>query len=345
MSSRQRRHACPGVFSWERAPFLFVPARFSNRIVVVAALLATAGVSACADSSRSAPAGNSTAAVGDAAVVAVPDTDDFGATLPTDASAAARVVSLNPAATEIIYAIGAESHVVGRSRWDEFPEAAKTLPSLGDGIKPNVEAVLAAKPTLVILYATADNRPAAEAFARAGVRTIAMRVDHIAQFHTLTRVLGVALGESARAKSVSDSVASTLERVKRTVDRLVPAPQRPTVVWPAWITPPMVIGGGSYLDELLVITGGVNVFHDQPGPSPQVSIEEIVARAPTLIVTSESTSRDIRASATWSSIPAVKLGAFAIHDPKLSGRPSVVLGMAAVQLAKALHPQLADSIR
>lgn len=345
MSSRQRRHACPGVFSWERAPVLFSPPKFSARCLAVAALFASAGVSACADSSRNV-AGDSTAAIGGSAMVAaVPDTDDFGATLPADASAATRVVSLNPAATEIIYAIGAESHLVGRSRWDEFPEAAKSLQSLGDGIKPNVEAVLAAKPTLVILYATADNRPAAEAFARAGVRTIAMRVDHIVQFHALTRVLGVALGEPARAQSVSDSVASTLARVKSIVDRMVPAPQRPSVVWPAWMTPPMVIGGGSYLDELLVIAGGVNVFHDQPGPSPQVSIEEIVARAPTLIVTSESTSREMRASATWSSIPAVRLGAFAMHDAKLSGRPSVVLGMAAVQLAKALHPQFADSIR
>jgi ABC-type Fe3+-hydroxamate transport system substrate-binding protein len=308
-------------------------------------VLALLGVAtACAESKSTDGAAPDRAATR-AAPVAVADTDDFGAPLPRDASAATRVVSLNPAATEIIFAIGAESHLVGRSRWDEFPEAAKALPSLGDGIKPNVEAVLAAKPTLVVLYATADNRPAAEAFARAGVKTLAVRVDRIAQFHTLVHTLGVALGEPARAALVSDSVKATLARVQATVNRLVPDAQRPTVVWPVWLTPPMVIGAGSYLDELLTIAGATNVFHDQPGPSPQVSVEEIITRNPSRVVTSETRARELRASPTWGALPAIRQGAIALDDPKLAGRPSVVLGMAAVQLARALHPQWADSIR
>ena len=110
-------------------------------------------------------------------VVAVADTDDFGAPLPTDARFAERVVSLNPAATEAIFTIGADSLLVGRSRWDEYPNAVSRIPALGDGIRPNIEAVLAARPTLVVLYATAENRAAADALARAGVRTIALRVD------------------------------------------------------------------------------------------------------------------------------------------------------------------------
>lgn len=299
---------------------------------------------ACAESpSKSAAARDTVAAA--ARAVAPADTDDFGAPLPRDAGAAARVVSLNPAATEIIFAIGANARLVGRSRWDAFPAAATTLPSLGDGIRPNVEAVLAVRPTLVVLYATADNRPAAQAFARAGVRTLAVRVDRIAQFHTLVRTLGVALGEPARATTVSDSVAATLARVQETVRRLVPETARPAVVWPVWLSPPMVIGGGSYLDELLTIAGGTNVFHDQPGPSPAVSLEEIIARRPQVVVTSETRARDLRASPLWGKLPAVQRGAFAFDDPALAGRPSVVLGMAAVQLARALHPQLADSLR
>jgi ABC-type Fe3+-hydroxamate transport system substrate-binding protein len=302
------------------------------------------GAVACADSQSHSSAA-ATGATARSASRTPADTDDFGAPLPRDASAAARVVSLNPAATEIIYAIGAESHLVGRSRWDEFPEAAKAVPSLGDGIKPNVEAVLAAKPTLVVLYATADNRPAAEAFARAGVRTLAVRVDRIAQFHSLVHTLGIALGESQRAQTVSDSVRATLERVEATMNRLVPAAQRPTVVWPVWLTPPMVIGAGSYMDELLSIAGAVNVFHDQHGPSPQVSVEEIISRNPAVVVTSEKRAAELRASPTWGKLPAIAQGAVALDDPKLAGRPSVVLGMAAVQLARALHPPLSDSIR
>ena len=73
-----------------------------------------------------------------------------------------RVVSLNPTTTETIFAIGAGSLLIGRSHWDEWPAAAKSVPDMGDGISPNVEVVVAAHPDLVILYASEDNRAAAE---------------------------------------------------------------------------------------------------------------------------------------------------------------------------------------
>jgi len=303
--------------------------------------------SACADASSRDPAERVRAAAGSArASVAAPaDTDDFGAPIPTDASARARVVSLNPAATEVIFAIGAQATLVGRSRWDEFPAAAANVASLGDGIRPNVEAVLAAKPTLVVLYATPDNRAAAQSFARAGVRTIAVRVDRMAQFHALVRTLGVALGAEAQARVVNDSVAATVERVRGTVARLVPPGARKRVVWPAWSSPPIVIGGGSYLDELLSVSGADNVFHDTAEPSRTVSAEEIIRRAPAYVVTSETTAKTLASATGWRAVPAVQAKRFILADPAVTGRPSVVLGMAAVQLARALHPTIADSIR
>lgn len=270
------------------------------------------------------------------------DTDDFGAPLPTDARYATRVVSLNPSATEAVFAIGAEARLVGRSRWDQYPAEVERIPALGDGIRPAIEAILAVNPTLVILYATAENRSAAEALARAGVRTMALRVDRIAQFHTQLRALGVALGAEARAATVSDSVQRTLDRVRALTAKVSP---RPTVVWPVWNTPPMVIGGGSYMDELLEIAGARNVFHDVAQPSPSVSIEEIIARAPQLVVTSARQVATLGTDNSWRALPAVQSRRFVLHDPAVTGRPSVVLGMAAVQLARALHPALSDSLR
>ena len=273
-------------------------------------------------------------------VVAVADTDDFGATLPTDARFAARIVSLNPAATEAIFTIGADSLLVGRSRWDEYPKAVSRIPALGDGIRPNIEAVLAARPTLVVLYATAENRAAADALARAGVRTIALRVDRIAQFHRLLATLGRALGAEANARVVSDSVQSTLDRVRS----LTASRPQPRVVWPAWESPLLVIGGGSYIDELLTIAGAENVFHDMDAPSPPVSIEEIAKRDPDLVITGASRGAKLSANPSWQAIRAVRETQFIVQDPSVTGRPSVVLGMAAVQLARALHPALRDSL-
>jgi iron complex transport system substrate-binding protein len=268
------------------------------------------------------------------------DTDDFGAPVPVDARYATRVVSLNPAATEAIFALGADSLLVGRSRWDEFPAAAARVPALGDGIRPNIEVVLAARPTLVVLYATAENRAAADALQRAGIRTVALRVDHIAQFHTLLRVLGRALGAERAATVVSDSVQHTLDRVRA----LTAARPRARVVWPVWESPVMVIGGGSYLDELLVIAGADNVFHDTDAPSPAVSIEEIARRDPDVVIAGETRAATLTGSPAWRAIRAVREHRMVVQDPAVTGRPSVVLGMAAVQLAAALHPDLRDSL-
>ncbi|MFO0242535.1 ABC transporter substrate-binding protein, partial [Gemmatimonas sp.] len=140
-------------------------------------------VSACVDSNRSASAADAAEASRAPSVVAhgvraiaPADTDDFGVALPTDARYARRVVSLNPAATEAVFAIGADSVLVGRSRWDRYPAAVARVPAIADGLRPSLEAVLAARPTLVVLYATAENRAVADALTRAGVRTIALRV-------------------------------------------------------------------------------------------------------------------------------------------------------------------------
>ncbi len=264
------------------------------------------------------------------------DTDDFGTPLPSDASYARRVVSLNPTATEVLFAIGAQARLVGRSAWDEFPPDAAAIPSVGNGIRPNIEAVLQQRPTLVILYATAENRAAAEAFARAGVRTMSLRVDRIAQFMSFTTRLGVAVGEVDRARALVDSVQHTLDAV-RTVTSTA---KRLTVVWPLWQQPVLAVGGGSYLDELLEIAGGQNVFHDLLAPSPPVSIEEIARRNPDQIVATKRTASEISAKPQWKAVPAVREQRWLHHDPVLTGRPSVVLGSAAVSLARLLHPEL-----
>jgi len=291
---------------------------------------------ACTDSSADSPR-----PVNAAPSSVAGDTDDFGMPVPTDARYAARVVSLNPTTTELLFALGVDSLLVGRSRWDTFPRAAQRVPAVGDGIRPNVEAIVAVRPTLVLVYATPENRAAVEALARAGIRTLALRVDRLAQWHQMVQRLGIALGVEATAGLVRDSVQRTLDRVRAATASLT---ERPRVVWPVWDTPPMVIGAGSYLDELLTIAGATNVFHDRAEPSFTVSMEEIVRRAPDRVIVSAQQAAAFRTRPGWQALPAVREGRFVMENPDLTGRPSVTMGMAAVQLAKALHPQLADRL-
>ena len=262
--------------------------------------------------------------------------DDFGDTLAL-ASRPRRIVSLNPATTEILFAIGAGPRLVGRTTWDLHPDSARLVPDLGNGLRPNTEAVLAARPDLVVLYASDDNRAAAKALRAAGVPTLTLRIDRIAGFARATRILGHATGDSARAAGVVDSVQATLERVRRATAGL----EAPTVIWRVWDRPLMVIGGGSYLSELATIAGGRNVYADLPQPSPVVTTEGVLRRTPRFVLTSPGGEARWRTSASWRGLPAVRDGRILVVDTLLVGRPAVRMGEAAVSLARLLHPGLA----
>ena len=259
--------------------------------------------------------------------------DDFGAPLAIGA-APKRIVSLNPTTTEVLFAIGAGSRVVGRSMYDAFPASALAVPSLGAALRPNVEAIIGAKPDLVVLYASQDNRAAADRLRQAGIPTAAFRIDSIAQFERDTRLLGRMTNDSASAARLVDSVRATLDRVRAATQSLA----RPTVFFHTWDRPLITIGGGSFLNELVDIAGGRNVYADLPGPSGIVTIEDVVRRNPDFVLASPITAAAIRSDARWQAVRAVRAGHVLVFDTTIVGRPSVTLGAAARSLADLLHP-------
>lgn len=272
---------------------------------------------------------------------AAPLTDDFGDTVVVR-GVPARVVSLNPATTEIAFAIGAGNRLVGRTHWDLYPPEAKNVPDLGSGIRPNVEAVLGAKPDLVLLYASIDNRPAATKFRAAGVNTLSLKVDRIADFHRAVRLISLLLGDSASGAVLSDSVARTLARVQRATAAL----PKPTVFWHIWDAPLITIARGSYMNELIDIAGAANVYGDMAAASPTVGIEDVLQRNPRYIITGPEGAAKIKADPRWSAAPAVKEGRVLVVDTALVGRPAARLGEAALSLARLFHPGiLADTAR
>ncbi len=247
----------------------------------------------------------------------------------------ARIVSLNPATTEILFALGAGDRVVGRSDFDLWPAEARRIPTLGNGIQPNVEAVLGTRPDLVILYASQDNRPAAERLRAAGIATLALRNDHIADFRRTTELLGRILRDSARATVVTDSVYRTLDRVRAATATL----PRPTVFWHIWDAPLITIGAGSFMNELVDIAGASNVYAaDITGPSKPISLEDVARRNPDFVLAGPIGAQKIAADPRWRIVRAARENKVLIVDTVLVARPAVRLGEAAVSLANLLHP-------
>lgn len=285
-------------------------------------VLISAVIAGC---SRGQPARDDSAAV----------VDDYGEAIIASPPAR-RIVSLNPTTTEILFALGAGDRVIGRSRWDQWPEAARAVPEVGDAIRPSVERILAAHPDLVVLYASGDNRAAADALRKAGLRVVALRVDRIADFARCVTLLGALTGESDAASVAVDSVERSLAAVKRAMQ----GKSRPRVFIHVWDNPLMAIGGGSFLSELVEIAGGRNIYGDRPEPSPQVSFEDLVRREPDVILAGPVDAARLRREPRWTRLLALRKGRIVAYDTSLVGRPSMRLGEAAHSLATLLHPSV-----
>ncbi len=245
--------------------------------------------------------------------------DDNGDTTRL-AAPATRIVSLSPATTELVFALGAGDHLVGRTRWCDYPAAVADVPDVGDGIPPSIEAVLARQPDLVLLYRSAQNLEAATRFRAAGIAVLTLRLDQLADVPRLARLLGPALGHPRTGDSLATALTAALAAARDTADHL-PGP-RPRVLLLAWDQPPIAIGAGSFQSEILTLAGGRNLFADLAAPSAPVSIEAIAARNPDWILTSDSTAPGYARRPEWKVIPAVAQRHFIQFDNPAFGRPS-----------------------
>lgn len=246
-----------------------------------------------------------------------------------------RVVSLIPTTTELMFALGAGARLVGRTSWCDYPAAAARVPDLGNGIGPNVEAVVAAKPDLVLLYKSAANRAAADQLRGFGIATFELATDRMEDLDRITRLLGRALGKVTEAESLVVRTARDLDAAT------VPAPSSqspvPAVFILVWDRPPMTVGRGSFLSEILARAGARNVFGDLATSSAPVSIEAVAARNPDFVLVTSTEEPAIAGRVEWRVVPAVRDRRFIrVHGSEFN-RPSPRIGAAVRQLARALR--------
>src|SRR5437773_3743166 len=172
-----------------------------------------------------------------------------------------RIVSLLPSFTEILFAIGAGDRVVGRTQWCDYPPAALSIPNVGDGLPPNIEAVMARQPDLVVLYNAGPNVTAAKQLERAGIPTVLIDLNRLEDLGAATRTLGRLTGREEQAESLAIILDSLAGRP--------PPPTTSSLAFVVWDNPPIIIGHGSYLDLLATQAGARNVFSDVAAPSAQ----------------------------------------------------------------------------
>ena len=228
---------------------------------------------------------------------------------------AQRIVSLLPSFTELLFAIGAGDRVVGRTQWCDYPPAALAIPSVGEGLPPNIESVLARRPDLVVLYKAGPNVAAAKQLERVGIQTVLIDLNRLEDLGPAARTLGQLTGRQEQAESLAIMLDSLAGRP--------PPPSTTSLAFVVWDNPPIIIGHGSYLDQLATQAGARNVFGDVTAPSAQVSLETIVARDPQWIaVLSDSGAPPAFAKRReWRAVRAVREGHFLLLPGSLFGRP------------------------
>jgi len=258
--------------------------------------------------------------------------DDTGARTSL-AAPPQRIVSLIPATTELLFALGAGDRLVGRTSWCDYPAEAAGVPDLGNGIDPNVEAVIAAKPDLVLLYKSGANRGAAERLRTLGVPTLELATDRIADIDRLTRLLGRALGLGEAAESLAVRTDRDLAAASRPPDGPT---ARPSVFILVWDRPAMTLGAGSFLSEILERAGARNSFGDLTTSSAQVSIEAVASRDPDYILVTGAGEPTIAGRQEWRVVRAVRERRFVRVRGSEFNRPSPRVGLAVRQLVAAL---------
>jgi iron complex transport system substrate-binding protein len=260
-------------------------------------------------------------------------------------ASASRIVSLVPALTEMLFAIGAGPQVIAVSSFDEFPPQVKSLPRVGALLDPDMERILALRPDLVLSYGSQTDVQAQ--LARANIRVFSYRHAGLNGIFTTLKDLGAAVGRPADAERLARDIRGGLDAIQARV-RGRPKPKTLLVFErdPASLRSVYVSGGVGFLHDMLGIAGGVNVFADVARESVQPSIETMLARSPDVILEVRATgllaAADVaQAKRVWgalASVPAVKQGRIEI----LTGEHLVVPGPRVVQgteaFARALHP-------
>lgn len=208
-------------------------------------------------------------------------TDVGGATIKL-AAPAQRIVSLAPHITELLFAAGAGSQVVGNVEYGDYPPAAKSLAKVGGYSRLDLEAVVALKPDLVMGWQS-GNSPAAVS----RLRSMGLNV-HLSQSNRIEDIAGELerIGKLAGTEAAANAAAKAFrERYARLAARYG---QRPpvTVFYQIWKQPLMTINREQIISDAIRLCGGRNVFADLPILAPTVTVEAVIAANPEAIVAS-----------------------------------------------------------
>jgi iron complex transport system substrate-binding protein len=274
-----------------------------------------------------------------AATSAPPAASDAARTTTLASTAApARIVSLAPSITETLFALGVGDRVVAVSDYCDYPPEATRLPRVGSFNAPSVEAVIAARPDLVIGLPSPGNHENVLTMRRLGITVEVVDPERLADVPIVTRRIAAVAGVPA----AGERLVADIEREMDAVRARVAGVPKPRTLMLVGQDPLIAVGPDSFLGEMLAEAGAVNVA---PAGErwPRLNVEVAIAADPEVIIDcSMGTEAGTATLAYWKRFPsltAVKTGRVHPFQSFEALRPGPRLARALEELARLLHPE------
>ena len=251
-----------------------------------------------------------------------------------------RIVSLAPSVTETLFALGAGEQLVGICTFCDFPPEVERIDRIGSYIAPNVEAIIAKAPDVVI--GVPPNSPeAVAALQRAGLRVVIVQVDTLEQIEAAMRTIAHEAGRDAQGEALLVELRQRMAAVRA---RLEGAPPR-RVLMVVGQNPLIAVGSGIFLNELITQAHGLNIAADTNQQWPRLSLEVAVAKQPEVIIDGSMGSDETGEAqllGVWQNFPELP----AVRNGRLYGRrsyallrPGPRLAEGFEELARLIHPE------
>jgi iron complex transport system substrate-binding protein len=305
--------------------------------------LATVLLAACGpgDGSSQSPAVQPSAATSEpAAAFPVTLLDDEGTAITIRAEPQ-RIVSLSPANTETVYALGAGDRLVGGTDFDDYPAEAADLPDVANYQGVLMEQLVAADPDLVLAAGNNFNPPADIARIRElGIPVVVLYPEDVPGVMSDIQLIGQAIGEDTAAEAMTTAMASRIDAISAAT-AAVPQPRtfyelgaEPELYGPT---------DDSFLADMVTLAGGEPITTGST-TAFSLSLERLVTEDPEVIVLGDAnygtTPEQVAARPGWDVMTAVKTGAIRPVDDIIVSRPGPRLADGLAALALAIHPDL-----
>ena len=257
---------------------------------------------------------------------------------------AQRIVSMAPSNTEILFAIGAGSQVVGRDALSDFPEEAKKVTDIGSTFDAlNTEQIVSLKPDLVL---AAEINPPEQVKQLENLGLTVYYLKNPLTLEEMYKNLEIVAQLTGHEKEAATLIDSLKKRVAAVDEKIAPISSRPNVFYELDATDPAkpyTAGKGTFITQLIERAGGHNIAADLDG-YPQLSLEQVVADDPSFIILGDArygvSPESIAQRPGWENLTAVKEGNVLPFNDDLVSRPGPRLVDALEELAKLLRPAL-----